>query len=237
MNKEDRFIELYNQLDEYLRVKHFNNNQSYTSFSRKIFYIKNHKLEPVMQNEKNFDTLKKAGEIRNIIAHNNDIIVPSDFFMNQFEELVERITKPKRVEQIMTKYRDLHTKTYNDRLRDVMEIIKEKGYNTIPILRDNKFVGMFTERTIFDYLTVSDRIIDKEMKIEELHDVINLDNKPRAYYKFIPRHMSVDEAYDIFIQDFKQKHHLLLLLVTENGLQSEKLLGIVALRDLKNELY
>lgn len=237
MNKEDKFIEIYNQLDTYLRIKYFNDNPSYTSYSKKIFYIKNHKLEPIIQNEHYFDILKKAGEIRNIVAHNNNIIVPSDEFLNEFSNLVDRICKAKRVDQIMTPYSHLQTKDYQDRLKDVIELIANKGYNAIPIINNHQFVGMFTEKTIFDYLSISERIIDKEMFIKEMHEVIDLDGKPRAYFKFIPRNLSVDQAYDIFTQDFKGKHQLLLLLVTENGIKTEKLLGIVALRDLKNELY
>jgi hypothetical protein len=49
--------------------------------------------------------------------------------------------------------------------------------------------------------------------------------------------MTVDEAYQCFMEDFKDKHELMLLLVTEHGKETESLLGIVALRDLKNVLY
>lgn len=237
MNKEDQFIELYNQLDEYFRVKYFNNNPSYTSYSRKIYFIRNHKLEPVLMNEKNFDVFKKAGEIRNIISHNNDVIIPSDSFLETFKSLVKRVISPKRVDQIMTKYGDLITKDVNDRLQDAIEVLEQKGYNSIPILDHEKFIGMFTEKTLFDYLTISNRIIDKQMKISDLQDAINLDSKPRAYYQYISRKMNVEEAYQLFIEDFKNKHQLMLLLVTENGLKGENLLGIVALRDLKNVLY
>ena len=150
---------------------------------------------------------------------------------------MKRVISPKRVDQIMTKYGDLITKDVNDRLQDAIEVLEQKGYNSIPILDHEKFIGMFTEKTLFDYLTISNRIIDKQMKISDLQDAINLDSKPRAYYQYISRKMNVEEAYQLFIEDFKNKHQLMLLLVTENGLKGENLLGIVALRDLKNVLY
>jgi len=237
MNKETYFLELFNKLDTYLRIKHFNNNPSYMSYVRKLFYIKKHKLEPIIGRDHHFDILRTAGEIRNILAHNNDIIIPSDDFLNEFKELVTRITEPNILSQIMTRYSDLHTKTYDDRLSDVLGLMKSSGFASIPILEDNQFVGMFTERTVFDYLTISDRIIDKDMKVKEMHEVIDLDNEPKQYFKFVPKDMGVDTAYDIFINDFKEERHLILLLITENGRHHEKLLGIVALRDLKNELY
>ncbi|MFP4478475.1 MAG: CBS domain-containing protein [Candidatus Izemoplasmatales bacterium] len=237
MNKETYFLELFNKLDTYLRVKHFNNNPSYMSYVRKLFYIKKHHLEPIISRDLYFDTLRTAGEIRNILAHNNDIVVPSDDFLNAFKDLVERITEPKNVSQIMTRFSNLQTLTENNRLSEVINLMKRSGYASIPILRDNQLLGMFTERTVFDYLTISNRIIDQDMKIKEFHEVIDLDHDPKAYFKMVPKDMSVDTAYEIFINDFKEKRHLILLLVTENGKVNEKLLGVVALRDLKNELY
>lgn len=236
MIKEQKFIDLFNQLDEYLRIKHFNNNSSYTSYVKKLFYVKKHKLEPLIQRNSNFDILKKAGDIRNIVVHNQNIIVPSDSFLKQFEILVKRITQPKMVSEIMTQYRDLLTKDMDDRLSDVIDLMKEKGFASIPILDGKDFVGMFTEKTMFDYLTISNRIVDKNMNLRSLLPVIDLDKEPRAYFKFINKSMAVDEAYQIFMDDFKLKHQLILLLVTENGKKDEQLLGIVALRDLKNEL-
>ena len=236
MKKEDYFIDLYNELDTYLRVKHFNNNPAYTSYSKKIFYVKKHKLEAVFKNDKDFDVLKKAGEIRNIIAHNNDIIIPSDKFLNRFESLVKRITNPLRIDQIMTKYRDLITLTTKDKLRDVIDVMSKHGFGQIPILEDNLLKGIFTEKTIHDFLTISERIVDKDMPLHQLSTVIDLDNKPRRFFRFVARDMNVDQAYEIFTKDFREKHELIVLLVTEHGQSDELLLGIVALRDLKNAL-
>jgi CBS domain-containing protein len=237
MDASEKLIHLYNQLDEYLRIKHFNNNVSYTSYSRKIYYIKKHRLEPIFENNKEFDMIKKAGEIRNIIVHNNDLVVPSEEFLNQFESLVERITMPQKVEEVMTRFNKLKTADLSERLGNVVNVLKEYGFASVPILENNEVIGFFTEKTLFDYLTLSDRLVDKDMRIKDLIEVINFDQKPRAYFKFIPRDMTVDEAYQFFMEDFKDKHELMLLLVTEHGKETESLLGIVALRDLKNVLY
>lgn len=237
MDQSEKLIHLYNQLDEYLRIKHFNNNASYTSYSRKIYYIKKHRLEPIFDNKKDFDLIKKAGEIRNIIVHNNDLVVPSDVFIDDFEKLVDRITKPQQVQDVMTPFGQLKTVGLDGRLSECIHLLKQYQFASVPILEKNQVVGFFTEKTLFDYLAVSDRIVDKNMKVKDMMDVLNLDQKPRAYFKFIPRDMTVDKAYQFFIEDFKDKHELILLLVTEHGSTDQALLGIVALRDLKKVLY
>ena len=238
MTKEEKFLKLYNDLDKHLRLKHFNNHPSYTSYVKKIFYIKNHKLNPIIENNYNFDLLKKAGDIRNIISHNNDVIIPSDSFLEQFETLVNEITKPKKVYQIMTKSSDLQTEDLNDKIVEAIQLIKNKGYSSIPIISNKKIVGIFTEKTLFDYLTIEgNNDINKLMTIESIKSAIDLDNKPRKYFKYIPRDLTIYEAYEIFSEDFKDTRELILLLVTHSGKETEKILGIVALRDLKDELY
>jgi CBS domain-containing protein len=236
MTKEMKFIDLFNQLDQYFRLKYFNHNPKYMSYTSKIYYIRKHKLEPILSNDQNFDCLKKAGEIRNIIAHNNDVIVPSDNFFNQFQSLVERIIAPLRADQIMTPFSRLKTATLDTRLDQMIHLLKSTGFGSIPIMKNHELVGLFTEKTVFDYLTISDRIIDKDMRLKDMIEVIDLDQKPRAYFDFIGRDMSIDDAYQIYTDDFKKNHELIVLLVTEHGIDTEKLLGIVTLRDIKNHM-
>jgi len=237
MTLSEKLIYLFNQLDDYLRIKHFNNSPSYMSFSRKIYYLKKHRLEPLFENKRYFDMLRKASDIRNIIAHNNDLVVPNEVFVREFEELVSRITKPKTLRDVMTPFQKLKTLRLTDRLSDGIELFKQYGFASIPIVENKHLIGFLTEKTMFDFLTVSDQIIDKQMRIHTLLDVINLDKEPRAYFQFVSKDLTVDDGYVYFLDDFKKKHELILLLVTEHGRKDERLLGIVALRDLKNELY
>lgn len=236
MTKEDIFIDLFNKLDKHFHIKYFSQNPKYMSYTSKIYYIKKRKLEPVLYNDKDFDVIKKAGEIRNIIAHNHDIIIPSDNFLKTFEKLVNRITEPLRVDQFMTPFSKLQTASLVDRLSTMVELLKSTGFGTIPIMENSTLIGLFTERTVFDYLTISNRIVDKDMTLKTLIDVIDLDKKPREYFSFIPRDISIEQAYQIFSNDFRNKHELVVLLVTEHGRKGETLLGIVTLRDIKNHM-
>ena len=207
------------------------------SFSRKIYYLKKRRSEPLFENDHYFDMLKKASDIRNIIVHNNDLVIPNEQFVREFEILVERITKPKTVKDVMTPFSKLKTLNLNHRLNDGIRLFKQYGFASIPIMDGGHLVGFLTEKTVFDYLSVYDQKVDKQMHLSRLIDVMNFDQEPRAYFKFVSQDLTVDDGYQIFIEDFKHKHELILLLVTKNGKKDERLLGIVALRDLKNELY
>ena len=137
----------------------------------------------------------------------------------------------------MTKFSDLKTAKPSDSVGYVIDLLKEHGYNTIPIIENGKLLGAFTEKTVFDFLTIfKNKTISKDMLISDIMEAIDLNSIPRRYFEFIKRDADIYEAYELYLKDAKQKRELLLLFVTENGSWKEKLLGIVSLRDLKNAL-
>ncbi len=237
MTKEREFLTLFNDLEKYLRVEYSQNDYSYTGFVSKLFQVKKYKDNPIIDNKNNFDLLHQAAQIRNIIAHNNDVLVPSDKFIADFKDIVEKLCRPKIITDIMTKFQDLKTAGKKDRIGDVIELLKTHGYNTIPILDNGQLIGAFTEKTIFDFLTIyKNKLVSKDMLIEDVIEAIDLDSIPRKYSEFIGRKANIYEAYELYTKDSKHRKELLLLFVTEHGVKTEKLLGIVALRDLENAL-
>ncbi|MDD3128847.1 MAG: CBS domain-containing protein [Candidatus Izemoplasmatales bacterium] len=237
MIKEKDFLKLFNELEEYLRIKYQNKDYSYTGFVTKLYQIKKSKENSIINNNYNFDIIKQAAQMRNIIAHNNDVLVPSDRFMKEFETIVNKITKPLTVRQIMTKYQDLKTIHLNTTIGDVVDLLKNTGYSTIPVIERDDLIGIFTEKSLYDYFSLKKtNTITKSMRISEIIEAIDLNNHPRKYFEFISKDSDIYQAYHVFNKDIKQRRELLLLLVTENGKQGEHLLGIVALRDLENHL-
>ena len=237
MTKEKEFLTLFNELERYLRVEYPSTSYSYTGFVSHLYQIRKHRNNPVIDNKNNFDLIHQAAQIRNIIAHNNDVLVPSDNFLDQFRSVVKKLCQPEKITYIMTKFGDLKTAKPSDTVGYAIDLLKEHGYNTIPIIDNGKLLGAFTEKTIFDYLTIyKNKSVDKDMKISDIMEAIDLNSIPRRYFEFIKRDADIYEAYELYQKDSKQKRELLLLFVTEHGLWSEKLLGIVSLRDLKNTL-
>jgi len=237
VNKEAEFLKLFNNLEKFLTVNYHNNVYSYTGFIKRLYQIKKSKANRIINNNQNFEVLKQAAQIRNIIAHNNDVIVPSDKFFNTFRNVVEKITSPLKVREIMTHYRDLRTVGLKTSLGDTIDLLKSSGFSTIPVIEKSELKGIFTEKSLYDYLSFGEnKTVNKSMLIEDIIDAIDLNNHPRKYYDFVSVNQSIYEAYDLFNIDLKTRRQMLLLLVTENGRTDESLLGIVALRDLKNHL-
>ncbi|MBI9008931.1 MAG: CBS domain-containing protein [Tenericutes bacterium] len=238
MTNEEQFLDFFKKLEKYLRIEYNQGNYSYSGFMSTIYRIKKSNTNPLISNKFNFDILQQASQVRNIISHNNDVIIPSEKFLDSFKEVVERIIKPLKVENVMIPLSKLKTAGLNTLVGDVINMLKQYGFNTIPIINDNQLMGVFTEKSVFDYLSMNkNQTISKKMKINDLLEAIDLNSDPRKYFEFISRDASLDEAYECFTKDLKSRRELLLLLVTEEGEKEQKLLGIVALRDIEKALF
>lgn len=237
MDKERYFIQLFNRLEQYLRITYSNSDYSYTGFITRLYQIKKSKENHIINDNQSFEVIKKAAQMRNIIAHNNDVLVPSDRFVKNFAEVVERITKPLTVKDVMTDYYDLKTASLTSTINEVMELLISSGFSTIPIVENDELAGIFTEKSVFDYLALNENShVDKNMTMNEIIEAINLNNHPRKYYDFVSVDTDIYQAYKLFNQDKRTRREMLLLLVTKNGNSDEHLLGIVALRDLEKQL-
>ncbi|MCK4551433.1 MAG: CBS domain-containing protein [Tenericutes bacterium] len=237
MNAEDKFLDLFKRLEKHLRLEYSQNNYSYSGFMSNLYKIKKSNKYPLISNKYNFDILKQASQIRNIIAHNQNVLIPSDKFIIGFERVVNKICDPMKIENIMIQYSKLKTINLDTTIDEAIYLLKVHGYNTLPVIQGSNLIGIFTEKSLFDYLSVKkNSAINKTMKIKDILAAIDLDSEPRKYFDFISRNSSLKEAYDLYNSDLKHRRELLLLLVTENGASGEKLLGIVALRDIENAL-
>ncbi len=237
MSKEKEFLEVFNRLEQYLRVEYTQDSFSYSGFMSTLYKIKKAGKNKIIDNKYNFDILKQASQIRNIIAHNNDVLIPSDTFMHRFTEIVDKLTNPLKVEHIMIGFSKLMTLTPNDTVGQAIDSLKEKGYSTIPIIENHQLVGIFTEKSVFDFLSMYRHdSISKTMKIKEILEAIDLNYDPRKFFTFVARNTLVETAYDHFDKDRKHRREMLVLLVTEHGEPKEKLLGIVTMRDIENAL-
>jgi CBS domain-containing protein len=237
MEKERYFISLFNDLENYLRITYSRGDYSYTGFITKLYQIKKSRENMIINDMENFEIIKQAAQMRNIIAHNNDVLIPSDQFIKRFESIVKKITKPLTVKDIMTEYNQLKTISLKTKIKDAVNMLKSSGFSTLPVIEGDELLGLFTEKSLYDYFSLNQaRQISKDMTIKDIIEAIDLNNHPRKYYDFVEKNMSIYEAYQMFDKDIKQRREMLLLLVTNSGSNYEHLLGIVALRDLENHL-
>ncbi|MBU0996774.1 MAG: CBS domain-containing protein [Firmicutes bacterium] len=228
------FLKFFNDLERHLRIEYNDGRFSESSFMGTLYRIKGKKSNPIISDKDNFEILSQAAQLRNIMVHNEGVAEPTEEFLIRFKKVVNRIIRPKRVLEVMRPIRELSVACLDDSIEDMINLMKKNNYSNIPVVENHKLKGVFTERTLFHYMMMDNKgIVKKDMKMQDLLEAMDLDNDPTQYFDFIPKDIDIYEALISFEKDYEEDRELEILFVTEHGLSSEAILGIITVWDLK----
>jgi len=180
------------------------------------------------------DDLREYAGLRNAIVHHRTdveyaIAEPHDDIVELIEYIDRELSKPKTVGEMFQ--RKVHTLRSSDSLDKGLKLIREYKFNQIPIYEDRKFMGLITTEGITYWLADQYANGDISREIPTLLDIYRLEKKKNTY-RFISKEVSVYEAEEYFKNSVVKGKRLDALLITENGLVEEKLLGIITPLDL-----
>ncbi len=196
----------------------------------KIKGLRNRHREPYYSQ---YDFIDFCRECRNRISHDgyeNDFIFYGEDMIKKLDEIIEEIKHPYKVYDKATK--NIFSAKLNDNVRETMQEMMEKNYTHIPIYNNNKLVGIFSERVLFNYLYENKIIeIDDNTLFSEIEDFISLNNS-KEIIKFADRNRLYDDVCLEFINEFKKGSKLSCVLVTQNGKEDEKIIGILTAWDI-----
>lgn len=223
----ERFITAFNKIDKLLKREL--NIQSHISFSRMIDMAK--KKHPVVQ--KYELDLKKFAELRNVIIHER--IAPDYIIAEPHDEIVHRIERILNIlmtpEKVYPRFqRRVKTFQYHVQLGEVLLAIQQYSYSQFPIYEGREFIGLLTHNGISGWLANNEGTMN--IQHVPLSEVFLYENH-RHNVMFIHKDMLVYEAKHLFVNHFNRNlTRLDALLITDNGNEREKLLGIITPTDM-----
>jgi CBS domain-containing protein len=161
-------------------------------------------------------------------AHQTQLFIPTDEALKGILEILNHLTNPVR---LIPRFQcEVRTFNQDAMITEVWDTILETDFSQFPVYQDQKFVGLITEQLIARKLTKG--LLDQTTIGEEIEydvaDAIHFFGWVSDAYKFLPRTATVEEA----IEEFRTIPRIEAILITQNGNESEKLLGIVTLSDL-----
>jgi predicted transcriptional regulator len=178
------------------------------------------------------ELLKTIAAVRNAIVHWKTeayryVAVPTPEIARRLRNCRDRLTNPVRA--IPKFQRPVEVVSVSDTLTQVLKIIKERDYSQFPVFESGQFRGLLTENGITRWLA---HHVATELSLIELDDVtVNqvLENEEqRTNYKFVARDMRVDDLSSLFAS----QELLEAVLITQNGIETEKLMGIATRWDM-----
>lgn len=235
LTNSERFINTYNRLDKYMR-----------KYSTKDYYESHPSLIDTMVRrgdvlfKKHCETLKQFAKLRNAIVHSpvdNDsraIAEPHDKVVEGYEKFLEIVINPPlAIDKMSIPDKKIYKTYLNSNAFEVIDIMKKNMYSHVPVVEDNKLIGVFSENAIFSYIADKDVVtIDKNTKISHFSNYIPIDRHTTEKIIFTHRKTTVAEIDDMFQDEYKDNKRLGAIFITENGKENEKILGLVTPWDI-----
>lgn len=228
LRNSDLFLASYNRIDRALRE--FVGASQKETFS-KVLKLSKQKSAIVRRYQTD---LRELADLRNAIVHESTdssyvIAEPHESTVRKIERIEKEILEP---EMVFPKFNtEVTTFHLNDSLADVLREVNMKAYSQFPLYNKEEFKGLLSENGITNWL--SKNVDEDILSLFEttLSDVL-YHQEDQSNYTFINRNMSIYKAKEIFKEKFDNGIELDALLITQNGLAKEKLLGIMTRWDI-----
>jgi CBS domain-containing protein len=175
-------------------------------------------------------------EVRNLLTHEVQVdgqpaVIPSGAMISFLEKIIELIENPKRVKDCMTPLSHLLVVENDTPVLEIMEEMWRRGLSRVPLLEGGVVRGMLSLEAIF-HVTMDGVRVTADTRVGEVRNYLALDGAPHTHYTFVSPETTVDTAEVIFREGQGRKNKLRALLVTEDGVPSGTLLGIVSPYDV-----
>lgn len=228
----DTFLSLFKKLEKELVLQSKIKDDDFISFSRALNKIHYDRLNSVVAEEANYSFLKTCAEIRNLLSHEENTVVPTEEIIERLKKILQSIMNPLTCYQVCSK--NVFTCSFNDRLNHVMVKMNRMGLSHVPVVdTSGKVIGVFSRETFFDSILQGKEFeVSEDLMISDFRNSISLEEHLNESYLFVKRRLSTKDAYGMLLKRSEGGKRVSLLLVTENGKQNEKLLGVITALDL-----
>lgn len=223
MDRHSTFIGLYNQLADHLIT--LTGSNEFERFYRLIDMAAERNAAVKLHAQQ----LKKYGDFRNVIEHNNEFFdEPSEGTLARFQTLAKNILSPEPL--LPTFQKELHCFLPADSLGSALGYMRTNDYSQVVIYTGEK-LALLTLEGIARWLSQSsedDHVLLKTCVIDQV-----LLKEHDGGFGVMGRNHSVYDAKEAFSRPLGSgKTRLHALIITQNGKINEKPLGIVTPWDI-----
>lgn len=225
MNNTDVFLEKYRELEVAIRYAYkLNKYDSAVSFLKKQKKFQSYSAD-----------IDYISDIRNLLSHNRKIIgeyavQPSIQVITFMDELISDISGRKKCKDVAIKVAKIIKRHLYGNVADTIKIMNQKNYTHIPIIKDQRVIGVFSRNSVFTYIADNGACAlsgNSDLTFLDIQDYINLDGREREEYIFVANDMYLDELDELFDKISKKKRRIGLVFLTKNGSRDEPITGML----------
>lgn len=207
------FIHVFNELQKVVAAKL--DEDSDTNFGSLLYAAEEKQDKVVLTYKRKLDIYR---QFRNILVHSTlneeeSIANPSPSLIDEMKQVTEKIKHPKMVRDLFLE--KVISFNQRDRLKDVLETIKENQISQFPVFHENKLVGLISENGITNFLANS--IKDDTISISgtTVEDILKNDAEKDSY-EIIPENQSIFDIEAIYSKKIEEGIVAYFLLIAKN---------------------
>lgn len=242
MTNHEKFLGLYNDLDNILRKRYSNNDRTSSMFVKFVSDLNHTNIPAYTQAAKKLNMIRV---IRNNLIHDLDMnkdnfIEITDETINFLEELIKILEHPKTAKDIAKPIESAYTiKSYAPmNVTDLIRKMREKGFSQVPLLDDNMILkGVFSPNVLFEYISNNPNAEVSKLMLKDIKDYCAISRHFSETYLFISERLDEENIDDLFMTNINGNKKPAMIFVTKNGQQNEKIEGIIVLKDLLNSSF
>lgn len=239
MKNHEKFLGLYNDLDDILRKKYHNNDRTSSMFVKFVSDLNHTGSQQYIAVAKKLNMIRI---IRNNLIHELDMnkdnfIEITNDTIKFLEDLIKLLSNPKRAREIAKPIESAYTvKSYAPmKVTDLIRKMREKGFTQVPILDDNMILkGVFSPNVVFEYISNNPKTDISELMLKDIKDLCAISKHFSETYLFIRESLDEETIDDLFMENLNGNKKPAMIFVTKNGQPNEKVEGIIVLKDLLN---
>ena len=228
MNKTEFFTEKYRELEEVGKIT-FNLPEDGTVIAR---------LEMMPEFRHVKARLSYCRQVRALLNHERKfekefLVTPSDPMIDLLCQLVDRINKIPMCKDHCIPVKSVYTCSFDDYVVPAMNAMKEHNYTHVPLLDNGVVLGVFSENTLFSYVLDNEIVsVDRETRFQDLSTYLPINKHQTEVFRFLPWNAQTFSAKKLFEDALKRFERIGMVFLTQNGKETEKLMGIITPWDI-----
>lgn len=164
------------------------------------------------------------------------MVEPSEGVLRALESVIAYVEKPRLALDCGTPAERILCAHLNDRIEDIMHRMRKQGFSNTPVMEGDQIIGVFSVGALFMFLDEKGlTALDRDARIGDLGDAIDIAHSGRANYRFMPETTTVTDARAAFQRYRERNDRLRAIFITPTGSPTERLLALLTPWDVMKD--
>lgn len=182
--------------------------------------------------------LSYCRKVRNLLCHTPKIedayaVTPSEAMLQLLDDITARIKRPLRAQDIYTPREKLMCKSLGSYVLPSARDMTRRHFSHLPILQDNRLVGVFSESTLTALLLAENGVsINEKTRFNDIRHYLKIENHTAERFLFIGRNTPAGDLVEMFEDALRPGNRIGMVFVTETGDPHQRILGVITAWDV-----